>query len=101
MNLQELASEVGAGHIRELDLVSLAGGIYLLQARLDGKLMTLQDEHGESLRLRSTTHAREVLEHLPPLTCHLVQQVVHDEMCGLRDGEIEPLRLPFSSRSAW
>jgi len=31
----------------------------------------------------------------------LVQQVVHDEMCGQRDGPIEPLRVPVSLAIQW
>ncbi|ATR82627.1 cation transporter [Pseudomonas sp. FFUP_PS_473] len=101
MNLQQLSGFADAGRIDELNLVSLEGGIYVLQALMEGKLHPLLDEQGHNLCLRSTTHAREVLQHLPEIPCLLVQKVVHDEMCGLGNSADAPLKLPFSIRSTW
>ncbi|WP_374438837.1 DUF6482 family protein [Pseudomonas panipatensis] len=97
MNLQELNAMAASGAVRELELLSLEGGLYVLRARLEQGMQTLRDEQGETLRLRSTTHLRE----LPSLPCVLVQQVVHDEMCGVREGPVEALRLPLSLAEPW
>ncbi|MPQ67863.1 MULTISPECIES: DUF6482 family protein [Pseudomonas] len=101
MNLQTLSEWAAEGRVQELELLSLEGGFYLLRARLEQGMRTLLDARGEVLRLRSTSHVRELLRELPSLPCVLVQHVVHDEMCGMRDGPIEPLRLPFSLTSPW
>ena len=49
MNLQTLSSEARAGHIEGLDLISMEGGIYLLQAHIDGRCHTLDAGRGLSL----------------------------------------------------
>ncbi|MDM8350929.1 DUF6482 family protein [Pseudomonas sp. sp1636] len=98
MNLHDLSGHARAGHVDELNLISLEGGnYYLLEARVSGRPFTLQDGHGQILHLRSLEHAREVLQplsQLPPL--HLVQAQVHDEMCGMPDESDKP---PGSSSS--
>jgi len=33
--------------------------------------------------------------------CMLVQHVVHDELCGQRDGPVAPLRVPVGLASPW
>jgi hypothetical protein len=53
------------------------------------------------MHLRSINHLRELLQFVPPFPCVLVQQCVHDEMCGSREGRIEPLRIPFSLTAPW
>ncbi|MGH8353142.1 MAG: DUF6482 family protein [Pseudomonas sp.] len=87
MNLHDLSSHARAGHIDELNLISLEGGnYYLLEARVEGRPFTLEDGHGHFLHLRSLEHARELLQPLPQLPpLHLVQAQVHDEMCGMPD----------------
>ncbi len=86
MTLQELTDLAVDGRIHELELLSLEGGLYVLRARRGSGLYTLLDESGKTLPVRSTTHLRELLRFVPRLPCVLVQQVVHDEMCGLREG---------------
>jgi hypothetical protein len=101
MTLKELLQVAVEGRVVELELLSLEGGIYLLRVRLDREVHTLLDESGRSFRVRSTTHLRELLHDVPRLPCTLVQQVVHDEMCGQREGTIEPLRLPLFLDEPW
>jgi hypothetical protein len=96
MNLQELLKLATDGRIDELEIHSLEGGFYIVRALLDNDYRTLLDTRGEPMRLRSTTQLRDLLHLAPALPCVLVQQVVHDEMCGQREGPIEPLRIPFS-----
>ncbi|SDT20319.1 hypothetical protein SAMN05216598_4405 [Pseudomonas asplenii] len=101
MNLQDLTELAHAGTIDELELLSLEGGFYVLRALSGAGPQTLCDARGQALHLRSITELRQLLADVPPLRCMLVQQVVHDEMCGQRDGPIEPLRVPVSLAIQW
>ncbi|SET62715.1 DUF6482 family protein [Pseudomonas graminis] len=101
MNLQELNSHAGAGRIDELNLISIEGGIYLLEARMQGVAHRLVDTHNKALHLRSVEHARELLQSVPPLPFSLVHAVVHDEMCGVHDDLDQNVKIPLSIRSAW
>ncbi|MEB0042473.1 MULTISPECIES: DUF6482 family protein [unclassified Pseudomonas] len=101
MNLQELTAYAHAGHVDELNLISMEGGIYLLQARMQGMAHPLNDMSGKTMHLRSVEHARDVLHTMPAVPFNLVHSVVHDEMCGLRNVDEQTLRVPISFRSAW
>ncbi|NBB13275.1 DUF6482 family protein [Pseudomonas sp. SLFW] len=101
MNLQELTAHASAGHIDELNLISMEGGIYLLEARMHGAAHPLNDAQGKTLHLRSVEHARDVLQSVSHMPFNLVHAVVHDEMCGIRDTEEQVVRVPISIRSAW
>ncbi|MEJ1227011.1 hypothetical protein SAMN03159507_03126 [Pseudomonas sp. NFACC32-1] len=101
MNLNNLAERVTAGEVQELELLSLEGGFYILRALTCTGPITLSDAQGQPLRLRSTTELRQLLADMPAVPCMLVQQVVHDEMCGLRDGPVAPLRVPVSLTTQW
>ncbi|BAU72527.1 DUF6482 family protein [Metapseudomonas furukawaii] len=98
MKLQDLSSHARAGHVEELNLISMEGGIYLLEARIDGRPHALDDGRGHAVHLRSVEHAREMLKDLPGVSLHLVHDVVHDEMCGMEADSQERLRVPISSR---
>jgi len=102
MNLELLHAEAGAGRLESLELIAIEGGIYVLQALIAGQRRTLIDDAGSIWRLRSTTQARNLLEKLPArVPFHLVQCVVHNEMCGFDDGPQQPLRTPISLDAAW
>ncbi|WBL59518.1 DUF6482 family protein [Stutzerimonas stutzeri] len=101
MNLSDLARHANAGRIDALELISLEGGIYILDIYLQGQRHALVDERGRVCHLRSVEHARDLLRDLPELPFHLVQQSPYDEMCGLADGVREPLRVPIGMRSQW
>lgn len=101
MNLQDLANHAAAGSIDALELISIEGGIYLLDIYQHGQRHSLLNERGEVWRLRSVEHARDLLQELPELPFHLVQQSPYDEMCGLAEGVREPLRVPIGMRSQW
>ena len=100
MNLHMLTELAVKGEIRELQLLSLEGGFYIARVRLDHVEMTLLGDDNQPLRIRSTTHLRDLLQRVPPFPCVLVQQCVHDEMCGVREGPIGALRIPFSLTSS-
>lgn len=101
MTLQELITTAQAGHIECVDLISIEGGIYLLEARIDGRVHSLCDEHNRVMRLRSVEHARDLLQQAPELPFFLVHHSAYDEMCGLSEGRREPLRVPIGMRSQW
>ena len=101
MNLQALTERATNGEVRELELLSLEGGFYLARVTLDHGQFTLLDDIAKPLHLRSINHLRELLQLVPPFPCVLVQQCVHDEMCGSREGPIESLRIPFSLNAPW
>ncbi|WP_395608724.1 DUF6482 family protein [Pseudomonas sp. B22129] len=58
------------------------------------------DDDAKPLRIGSTTHLRDLLKRVPPFPGVLVQHCVHDEMCGVREGPIGALRIPFSLASS-
>lgn len=101
MNLSDLQSHAQAGRVEELNLISLEGGIYVLEVHMDGQPVPVKDERGKTLHLRSVEHARDVLRDLPRLPFHLVHAEVHDEMCGMPPAAAEPLRVPISMNNAW
>ncbi|MDG1580110.1 DUF6482 family protein [Pseudomonas sp. GOM6] len=101
MTLEELNQMAAQGAINELELCSLEGGFYVLLARTDEGTKPLLDASGDTVQVRSITHLRELLRFTPPVSCTMVQQVVHDEMCGMRDGPVEPLRVPVGLSEPW
>ena len=98
MNLQELNAYAVAGKVDELNLISVDGVSYVLEARMHGAAYPLRDAHGEILHLRSVEHAREVLHAFPKLSFNVVHTSVQDEMCGASTEE--SLKVPITFRSA-
>lgn len=96
MNLQKLTELAADGAIHDLELLSLEGGFYVARITLDQGKFTLMNQEGTPMHLPSITYLRELLQRVPTFPCVLVQQCVHDEMCGAREGVIESLRIPFS-----
>ncbi|PWB35121.1 metal ABC transporter ATPase [Pseudomonas sp. SDI] len=101
MNLNALTQLVTAGAVEELEVLSLEGGFYVLRALTGTGPVTLSDTLGQPVRVRSITELRQLLIDLPAVPCMLVQQVVHDEMCGQRDGPVAPMRVPVTLTSQW
>lgn len=100
MNVHMLTESAVKGEVRELELLSLEGGFYIARVRLDRGVVTLLGDDAKPLRIGSTTHLRDLLQRVPPFPCVLVQQCVHDEMCGVREGPIGSLRIPFTLASS-
>ncbi len=101
MQLAQLLQHAHRGQVEELNLISIEGGIYLLEIRQSGQPQLLHDEHGKTLRLRSVEHARDLLKELPTLPFYLIHAVVHEEMCGLPAGPQQRLRVPISLACQW
>ncbi|MFW9605028.1 MAG: DUF6482 family protein [Pseudomonas sp.] len=99
MQLQELLNR--AAEIEHLELISIEGGIYLLDILIGGKPHHLRDKHNKIWHFRSSEHARDLLQYLPDVPLFLVHASAYDEMCGLSEGRREPLRVPISLRSQW
>lgn len=102
MNVQDIYEYASAGDLQGLELLSLEGGIYLLQAQIEGQVHAVRMTDGSMLRLRSVTQARELLQGLAEsVPFHLVHCDVHSEMCGSGQGAQEPLREPIPLASTW
>ena len=99
MNTQMLTELAAKGEVRELELLSLEGGFYVARICLEDVQKTLLGDDNKPLRIRSTTHLRDLLQGVATFPCVLVQHCTHDEMCGVRDGPIEALRIPFTLAS--
>jgi hypothetical protein len=100
LNIQNLSSDIKAGKISELNLVSMEGGSYVLHALVDGKSVPVQDSHGKPLHLASVEEARKVLSSVPDVQLFLSQGVAHDEMVGLDDVQVESSRHEIPLRSS-
>jgi hypothetical protein len=101
MKLHDLLSHARAGHLDSLSLISLEGGTYVLEARMAGQALCVQDERGVVMHLRSVEHARDLLQGMPDVPFHLVHAEVHDEMCGMPPAASDPLCVPIALRSSW
>ncbi|SDI11006.1 hypothetical protein SAMN05216588_111126 [Pseudomonas flavescens] len=101
MTLPELLRAAREGAISELQLISLEGGIYLLQIIGSLRRCHLVDDAGRNVHLRSVEHARDLLQELPEVPLFLMHASAYDEMCGLAGGSRAALRVPVSLRSRW
>ena len=102
MNVQDIYEYAKTGDLQGLELLSLEGGIYLLQAQVEDRVQTIKEADGSTLRLRSVTQARDLLQGLPlTVPFYLVHHEAHTEMCGSGQGVQEPLRERISLESTW
>lgn len=67
MNLQALTERAANGEIREFELLSLEGGLYLARVGLDQDQFTLLDDEAKPMRLRSINHLRDMLHVCPAI----------------------------------
>lgn len=101
MTLPELLRAARDGAVSELELISLEGGIYLLQVLGPQQRCYLVDSAGRNQHLRSIEQARDLLQDLPEVPFFLVHASAYDEMCGLPGGTRDALRVPVGLRSRW
>ena len=101
MKLSMLRQNALAGAVEALDLISLEGGTYVLEARVSGQRFSVRDELAKVLHFRSVQHARDLLSDFPRIPLHLVHAEIHDEMIGMPVVRHEPLRVPISMTAAW
>ena len=82
MTLNELHQVVEQGRLQRLSLLSHEGGLYLVEARFDGKVVLLHDEAGQGLwHFRSLDQARRALKELSWPSIDLLHLNVADEAC--------------------
>ncbi len=87
MKVDEVASNVKAGQVEELRLVSVEGGSYTLHATVAGTSERVLNAQGETLHVASVDQARKLLVDVPDtVPLYLVQPAVYDEMVGLDSG---------------
>ncbi|WP_263262453.1 DUF6482 family protein [Pseudomonas sp. RIT-PI-S] len=83
MKVEDLAGNVKAGGVTELNLVSVEGGSYTLHAVVEGESQRVLDATGETLHVASVDQARKLLVDVPDsVPLFLVQPAVYDEMIG-------------------
>ena len=101
MKLSVLRQAALSGLVDALDLISLEGGTYVLEARAGGATFSVRDEQGKVLHFRPVEHARDLLHDFPRIPLHLVHAEIHDEMIGMPVVRHEPLRVQISMNAAW
>lgn len=82
MNIDQLSHNVSDGKVKELNLISMEGGSYVLHALMDGVSQPVADANGATLHVASVEEARKVLAKVGDARLYLVQGNAHDEMIG-------------------
>jgi hypothetical protein len=96
MKMQALSELANRGVIDRLNLLSLEGGIYLLEIHFGERSQLLRDTNGQPLRMRSVEDARKRLKGIAKTPFFLVQRSAFSEICGLDDSPLAPLCVPIS-----
>jgi hypothetical protein len=76
-----------------LEILSLEGQSYMARLIVDGQLLILSDEFGNSAQFRSTWHAQDMLSSLHILETQVVHASAYNEMVGMEPASVEPLRV--------
>jgi hypothetical protein len=100
MDLKKLTTHVKAGDIQEIQLVTMEGGSYVIQAVMHGKSHPVKDGHGDTFHVASVDEARKYLAGVPEVPLYLVHPTVYDEMVGQADSDAVPTREPIPFRSS-
>lgn len=87
MKLKDLAGQVKAGTVQELNLVSVEGGSYTLHAVVDGASQRVLNDKDDTVHVASVDEARKLLMDVPDqVELFVVQPAVYDEMVGQDSG---------------
>ncbi|KFE45325.1 MULTISPECIES: DUF6482 family protein [Pseudomonas] len=100
LKIQDLTKHVKDQAVRELDLISMEGGSYVLHAKLDGQSVPVEDSSGKTLHVASVEEARKVLSSVSDVKLFMTQAVAHDEMVGLDDVRAQASRQEIPLRSS-
>ncbi|ARD12705.1 MULTISPECIES: DUF6482 family protein [Pseudomonas] len=100
LNIQDLTKHAKDKKVRELDLISIEGGSYVLHAQLEGKSVPVEDSTGKTLHVASVEEERKVLSSVSDVKLFLTQAVAHDEMVGLGSVQAESSRQEIPLRSS-
>ena len=96
MNKHSLFDLAQRGLVDRLDLLSLEGGIYLLEVHTGEERQMLRDEYGQVMKLRSIEDSKKQLRGIAKVPFFLVHASVYNEMCGLDSPPIMPLSVPIT-----
>ena len=82
MNVKELNQQVKAGAVKEVNLVSMEGGSYVIHALVEGTSVPLADDKGANLHVASVEEARRILDGVKEVRLFIAQPAVYEEMVG-------------------
>jgi len=82
MNVKELNQQVKAGAVKEVNLVSMEGGSYVIHALVEGTSVPLADDKGATLHVASVEEARRILDGVKEVRLFIAQPAVYEEMVG-------------------
>ncbi|MEQ6885733.1 DUF6482 family protein [Salicola sp. Rm-C-2C1-2] len=94
MRIQFAALRDAANRVENTEIRSLEGQFYMIQVLLDGQRLVLSDNDNQTLLLPSIPAANELLDEAGIATRELVHDSAYNEMVGLDDVGIDPLRIP-------
>lgn len=100
MDINALTRHVKDGEVKELNLVAMEGGSYVLHALVGRRSEPIVDAHGSTLHVASVEEARKVLSTVPPVRLFLAQALAHDEMVGQDSQQAELSRQEVPLRSS-
>ena len=75
------------------EIHAIEGQSYMVILQLDGKRRLLSDDHGQTLRFSSLAAANQLLGQHRVAQRELVHQSAYNEMIGLDESAIDPLRI--------
>jgi hypothetical protein len=82
MNVKELNQQIKAGAVKEVNLVSMEGGSYVIHALVEGTSMPVADDKGATLHVASVEEARRILDDVKDVQLFISQPAVYEEMVG-------------------
>lgn len=82
--------------IDELRIHSFDMDIYLAEVKIANTIQMLCDDGGQLIKFRSTLAAKKPFKGLSIDNVFLVQNSVYNEMIGLEEKSVEPMKIPLS-----
>ena len=92
IHLPELRN--AAARVDNAEIRSLEGQFYMIQVLLDGQRLVVSDDRNKTMLLPSIPAANELLDEAGVRFRVLVHDSPYNEMVGLDDTGIDPLRIP-------
>ncbi|WP_077529854.1 DUF6482 family protein [Vreelandella utahensis] len=94
MRIQLPALRDAAKRVEYTEIRSLEGQFYMIRVLLDGQHRVLSDDDNATMLLPSVPAANELLDEAGIATRELVHDSAYNEMVGLDEVGIDPLRIP-------
>lgn len=92
ITLEELRLQVHP-RIDLLEILSLEGQFYMARLHQNGDVRVLSDTNGKTCLLKSAWQAQDILGSFDILRTEVVLASAYDEMVGLQQEAVEPLRI--------